>query len=215
VAFEGEDDQGQGAIFVARHGRVSAVAGPFFTGFSDPTINNVGAVAFTAGLNTGPGGAFVGGAFVVRGGEVTTIATTAPDSPFESIGFGATINDSGAVAFQADLRSGGQGIFLWRNGQLRPVITTSGVFTGLASPVALNNRGTIAFLATTHGETAGGLFVGPDAVADKVIGIGDPLDGSSVTSLGLSFKGLNEAGQVVFRADLADGRQGYYVVSAR
>jgi hypothetical protein len=43
-------------------------------------------------------------------------------------------------------------------------------------------------------------------VPDKVIAIGDPLFGSTVTGFLLDPEGLNDAGQVAFLAQLADGR---------
>ena len=46
---------------------------------------------------------------------------------------------------------------------------------------SLNNSGTVAFRAFLDtGED--GIFTGPDPLADKVIGTGDPLFGSTVTS---------------------------------
>ncbi|WP_446385630.1 DUF7453 family protein [Coleofasciculus chthonoplastes] len=71
-------------------------------------------------------------------------------------------------------------------------------FVSLDSPI-INNKGAIAFEAVLDtGEY--GIFTGADPVADKVIAIGDPLFGSTVTSLGVSDKGFNDAGQVAFLA---------------
>jgi hypothetical protein len=44
-------------------------------------------------------------------------------------------------------------------------------------------------------------------VADRVIGVGDPLFGSTVVSLELYRQALNDAGQLAFVAGLADGRR--------
>src|SRR5207245_11350529 len=69
----------------------------------------------------------------------------------------------------------------------------------------INNSGTVVFEATL---TAGGsgLFSGPDPSADRIIGTGDPLFGSTVTNVDFRGRGLNDAGQVAFLATLGDGR---------
>jgi hypothetical protein len=54
-----------------------------------------------------------------------------------------------------------------------------------------------------------GIFTGPDPVADKVIRTGDPLFGSTVTAVNFEH-GLNDAGQIVFLAELADGTRGVF-----
>jgi hypothetical protein len=45
------------------------------------------------------------------------------------------------------------------------------------------------------------------AVVDQVVAIGDPLFGSIVTGLSFWREGLNDVGELAFRATLADGRQ--------
>ena len=90
---------------------------------------------------------------------LTTVVTNNAASPFSDL-FTPSINNTGAVAFLAELRNGGEGI-----------------------------------------------FTGPDAVANKVIAIGDPLFGSAVTALRFGGQGLNDAGQITFWATLADNRE--------
>ena len=92
----------------------------------------------------------------------TLIADTGPESPFSGFGFSPSLslNDAGTVAFLADLRAGGSG-----------------------------------------------LFTGSDPVADRIIGTGDALFGSVVTGLSFYRDGLNNNGELAFRATLADGRQ--------
>jgi hypothetical protein len=77
---------------------------------------------------------------------------------------------------------------------------------------AINDAGTVAFLASLD-EGGSGIFTGPNPVTDKVIATGDSLFGSTVTSLGFnrfSSKGLNNAGQLTFFAQLADGSSGIF-----
>jgi hypothetical protein len=82
-----------------------------------------------------------------------------------------------------------------------------GQFLGFED-VAVNAAGRAAFLAyrMPAAGSGSGIFTGPDAVADKVIATGDPLFGSTVTGLAFDRDGLNDAGQIAFRAQLADGR---------
>ena len=55
-----------------------------------------------------------------------------------------------------------------------------------------------------------GIFTGPGPIADRVIAVGDPLDGSQVTGLLFNRFGLNDSGSIAFWAILADGRTGIY-----
>jgi hypothetical protein len=52
-----------------------------------------------------------------------------------------------------------------------------------------------------------GLFAGPDPEGDRILGIGDPLLGSTVTELAANPVSVNAVGQVAVRARLADGAQ--------
>jgi len=150
------------------------------------------------------------GIFTGSGGATTTIADLG--GPFTSFGPPA-INDSGTVAFQAGLKAGGQGIFTGSGGATTTIADTGGLLSGFSS-VAINNGGTVAFQANLPSsgphQRNGGIFTGPDPIADRVIGTGDPLDGSRVGILNFDRFGLNNAGSIAFIATLADGRQGIY-----
>ena len=65
---------------------------------------------------------------------------------------------------------------------------------------------------TSGGSAAGeGLYVGePGSIDKRVIGFGDPLDGSTFQTGFLWEESLNNQGQIAFWAHLADGRQGVY-----
>jgi hypothetical protein len=75
--------------------------------------------------------------------------------------------------------------------------------------VGINNAGDVVFLAQLAPNVYG-ILTGPDPVADKVIRDGDALFGSTATVLqgGTTIDGPNDAGQIVFRYSLADGRSG-------
>jgi len=64
----------------------------------------------------------------------------------------------------------------------------------------------VVFIATPRGGTLG-LFAGPDPVADRILALGDPLFGSTVTEFASNPVSVNAAGQVAVRVRLTEGRQ--------
>src|SRR5688572_26155245 len=185
-------------------------SGPFMTFVADPVINASGTVAFSATLDT-----FEAGLFTGSGGPVTTIADTSGPfdfgDPFGLPAFsGYSLNDSGTVAFGAFLATGGMGIFIGSGGPTGTIVDSSGPFDFLSDPV-LNNTGTVVFTGRLDDDPSGstaGIFTGPDPVADKVIGIGDPLFGSTLTNFSIFSEALNDAGQIAFFYVLANRRTG-------
>jgi hypothetical protein len=149
-------------------------------------------------LDTGGEGIFTG-----SGGPTTTIVDdSGPLNRF----FRVSLNDSGTVAFFASPDTGGQGIFTGSGGPTTTIADDSGPFNSFGD-VSLNNSGTVAFEAVL--DTGGrGIFTGPDPLADEVIGRGDTLFGSIVTSFGIGPEALNDTGQIAFNYALADGRIG-------
>ena len=108
------------------------------------------------------------------------------------------------------------GLFLSSRGQVRTVLDSTGAFGEFGRAPGLNARGQIAFQGITNQGAPNsrliGIFTGGDPVADRVIAVGDSLDGSTVSGLDtLSFwSSLNNAGQIAFLVHLADGRTGVY-----
>jgi hypothetical protein len=91
---------------------------------------------------------------------------------------------------------------------------------GGMSCCAINNDGLVVFGAHPQAFSGGiipayGLFTGPNPVADKVIMEGDVLDGATINKQSLFFSrgGLNNKGQIAFRAQLSDGTSGVWVAS--
>ncbi len=176
-------------------------------------LNNQGTVAFGASLLDG------GGSGIFTSNSITPIADT--NGSFKSFG-ALSLNDGDNLAFHALLDDGSAGIFTSSNGSFTTIADTSGAFSSFSvhtfrsdgtfvslDAPAINNNGTVAFGAQLDtGEY--GIFTGADPVADKVIAIGDPLFGSTVTSLGFSNKGFNDASQIAFSAKLADGSGGVF-----
>jgi len=196
------------AIFAGRDRAVTTVADTSgdFVGFDiDPHVNASGQVAFQGFLNDGSTGIFVS-----NGRTLTTIADTS--GIFADFTGAPSINNRGEVAFGAILKGGSgffppDGIFVGRGGQIRTVVDSIGpffFFLAFGRP-CINDRGQVAFFGFLD-TFQSGLFVGPDPVADRVIMVGDPLDGSTVIGISVFGDYLNNAGQLVFTAQLADGR---------
>ena len=172
----------------------------------DPRVNAAGLVAFHAIRRD-----FSEGIFVGKGGALTAIADTS--GPFLFFSDSPAINDPGDVLFQAGvIASDGNlitGLFLSRHGEIRTLLDSTGAFQLFGNTPALNAKGQIAFVGTTYDDVEG-IFTGGDPVADRVIAVGDAFDGSTVSALDTFWSSLNNAGQIAFVVELADGRTGVY-----
>lgn len=198
----------QQEIIVSDGGRATRVAdtsGLFGLLDLDPRVNASGKVAFHGTRRDGSDGIFVG-----RGGALTTIADSS--AVFAAFLDSPAINDRGQVLFQAALNdvNGTTGLFLASRGEISTVLDSTGSFIDFGRAPGINARGEIAFEGTTSDLV--GIFTGGDVVADRVIGVGDVIDGSIVSSVGpLAFdSALNNRGQLAFIVGLADGRTGIY-----
>lgn len=175
----------------------------------DPRVNASGLVAFHATRRDGSEGIFTG-----NGAALTTIADTS--GPFAAFTDAPAISDAGDVLFQATLRASDtspriQGLFLSRGGTITTVVDDSGAFVSFGFAPAVNALGHVAFEGTTRWGLVG-IFTGGNPGEDRVIAIGDELDGSRVLDLGTAaFRtSLNNNGQIAFTAQLEDGRTGVY-----
>jgi len=175
--------------------------GPFAK-YTLPAINDKGAVAFNADLKGGGKGIFVS-----DGSSLNTAIAGTTSGPFSYFSV-PTINDNGTVAFNAGLTTGGAAILTSTSGKLTTIADTSSgsIFKDFKSDVALNQSGDVTFLADlNNGNTA--IYTGSSLGLEKVIAVGDALDGSTVSNLFVSHKGLNDYGQISFDAVLANGGQ--------
>jgi hypothetical protein len=86
---------------------------------------------------------------------------------------------------------------------------------GITASCAINDHGLVAFGAVPSSASpyAAGIYTGADPVADKVIAPGDMLDGVTVGSVVFTRNGLNNRGQIAFRAALTDNRVGIWVAT--
>jgi hypothetical protein len=176
--------------------------------FMPPSINDRGTAAFRA-----DNAIFE---IVASDGRMTTTIAEASD-PFTGFSPFPKINNRGTVVFSANLVGGGTGVFIGDGHSIITIADSSGPFAYFdtggnpeADSPSINDRGEVAFTAGLGGEEDKGIFTGPDPVADKVITTGDFLFGSEVTYLTSGREGLNNKGQIVFWAKLADGTRGIY-----
>ena len=156
----------------------NALTAPTLTGLS---INNSGAVAFYA-LGVASGASCRCGIYTAGPGAPTPVA---PLQENLSSGVVPQLNDNGAVAFLGTYQ-GVKGVFVASNGQIAAAVDlgTQVVSLGGANNVSLNSKGEVAYWAKFGiSPFVEGIFTGPDEVADKVIGTGDPLFGSVVSGI--------------------------------
>ena len=116
------------------------------------------------------------------------------------------MNQRSGVAFRAVNGDGTEvSIYTTYGGALTEIADTTGRFIDFYHH-DFNDWDQVVFEAAfMDGESfLDGIFIGPDFDRDRVIRIGDSLDGSVVVDVGLG--GINDAGQLAFWADLEDGR---------
>lgn len=188
---------------------------------SAPGINNQGTIAYIAGSADGTSDIYTKSS----SGVLTKVADTGSQSGFSNFLFGGldvgrgegpfakytlpSINDSGTVAFNADLKAGGKGIFTSNNGTINSIVaqTANGPYSYLSLPT-INDSGTVAFNA---GFTTGGA-----AILESNNGILKTIADTSSNSIFSSFASdvaLNQKGDLTFLANLKDGSTAIYTWS--
>jgi hypothetical protein len=176
-----------------------------FGNLSRPSINDRGDIAFEESVD----GESNSGIFLTADDGFKTIAAPDPDVIVDR----PNLNNAGTVVFHRFFNSkAGEELLRSKDGVLSTIADTTGPFQsfghffGFQAP-ALNNHGDVAFFAELDSAASPpprGIFVGPDAVADRVIGTGDSLDGLTVANLRICEEGLNDAGQLAFLATFND-----------
>jgi hypothetical protein len=169
-----------------------------------------------------------GGFWGVKGGLVTPII----DSNHGYGAFGSiSVNDQGIPAFRAIDNLGAEVIGRFRNNKVEQVTSTAGPSKAMSDP-SINNRNEIVIHALNDDASQGiyflpffdvpGFFGGnaptgvdslsalPSATPVTVIKKGDALSGSTVTEVHVGTQALTDRGEIIFRATLADGREGIY-----
>jgi hypothetical protein len=177
-----------------------------------PDINNQGMVSFVSHY-----GVFTGD----ENGNYLIVAD--PTNFWNGSYREANINDQGEVSAFAHNNGAGQVIFKTNgiNGELiagnnYDELETPDTFYNVGTS-SINNKGLVAFMANQVVEGSSvfsnqgkGIFVGSNAVEDKVIGIGDTLLGSTVVDLAMDRQSLSDDNEIVFWAKLEDGTEGIY-----
>lgn len=213
--------------------------------FASASLNDHNELSFTASLTGDPEeapGFFIQSLFLYSAGRIEPIAIFARQAPgveggtFLSL-LAPSINNSGSIAFYARLEGGlsDEGIYLSEMGRLRPVALvgqevagapgeTVSAFdlsphTGFPKAVAasLNDRGDVAFLASTTGQTMRlGVFLASDGTIIPLVTSTDRLSGSFFSRIsdadGPVF--LNDQNEVAFLGYVPGNGEGLYRHSA-
>lgn len=127
---------------------------------------------------------------------ITLADSTGPLS--QLVGF-PDINDIGTVAFGVELDGGGRAIWTSDGGAIVTFIDSFGPLDSFPT-YDINDAGTVAFFGFEDVTFNSGIYTGPNPANDKVVKIGDTLDGLPVQNVGFERGGLNNPGQVAFVA---------------
>ncbi len=160
-------------------------------------INNLGQVAFP-GFPDGAGNVNL---YVWDDGVITPYVELASQGGSEPIvqlqlRWGLSLNDQGEVAVAAQTTDGSRNIYL-ADGESMTLLVDGEAFGDALDGVAMNNVGDVAFLVNDA------IYTGADAVADRLVGVGDELLGRTVVELGAPL--INDFGQIAFGVDLDTG----------
>ncbi len=197
-------------------------------------FNDKGQVAFFGNLrNTSGGSSDSTGIWRGSGGALTTIVRAGQTAPNGSGQFGGPsnrlfdLNNNGQVAFLAsvtDTSGGRYGIWRGSGGPLTTIVRedqvapdSNGSFLAFKD-IDIGNGGQVAFVAELTGTIGGtsddvGIYLGDGVENIQVAREGDALAGSLISFLNpVDTKvDLNNFGQVSYRAELADGREGIFL----
>ncbi len=201
------------AVFMSAQGGGIAVgpAGPIVYDPSvGPPLNLISPVSMNDSLTVAFLALAAGRTGIYRGSAVPLIETGSVVAG-GTVGISLVrpvINNSGTVAFVGSVGGIGAHAYTTSDG-----VSVSLVGTNPVDRVAINDSGAVAYRKNTAGGSAAGegLYVGqPGSIDKRVIGFGDPLDGSTFQTGHLWEESLNNHGQIAFWAQLADGRWGVY-----
>lgn len=131
--------------------------------------------------------------------------------PFGFLGSQFAVDDSGRVAYIALQESGSQ-VLVTIDAPAQPVTVIDsnvGSIRALGA-LSMNSAGDIVFMGGTVVTSSNmGLYTGPNPSTDVIVDGFDSLPGydSPVLFLDFTHPGINDAGQVVFKAQLQDGTE--------
>jgi hypothetical protein len=203
VAFYGNIN-GSSGIFTSQGNLVNQIADTngIYNSFERPSINQSGAIAFSASLKAGGRGIYT----VDSSGATNTVVDTSGNFDFL---FTPAINNTGTVAFKGVLDAlGGEGIYIASNGVINKVVDNADNFDFFENPT-INDNGNVAFKGVLKNGGLG-IYTGANTDTDKVIATGDSLFGAVVTDLYISNHSLNNNNQLVFYAKFDNGTSGIF-----
>lgn len=215
-------------VQIAREGQAVPNSAETFAGFSDPTINDNGHVAFVGygshladGIYRGDGAAPLAviaqeGGLINSAGETFGVATGS-SSLARLSAFGVAVNNGGQVAFRGDIEAPGGnpvGVFVGDGTDLIEIVREGDAIDvdhtyrnrGLRR-VALNENGAVAFLGesrrTSDGFQFDTIFRGDgNSPLVAIAREGQRVPADDAKFFGFRQFALNDAGQVAFVADL-------------
>jgi hypothetical protein len=163
--------------------------------------------------------AFGGSLYRFSNGIVTRLVGTGDPAPgggiFTFLQLPA-INSSGQIAFEGFTSSGASGVFLFSNGAVTKIITSSDVFPdgvpfGFAQPPAINDLGQVVFGGVSNSVLDSGLFFYANGQLSILIRELTPLP-NGTTMLTPFSTSINNAGQIAFSAITEPGNdQGQFL----
>jgi hypothetical protein len=215
VAFAGTEHGQLPGIYTGLGGTITTVARGYT--YQDTMVSVVATVSSVPSINASGSVTWIAQSQVTRNSHPpqTTVDTLVQTSgsgsiasvqqgPFLSLGKVPSINDTGGVAFQGQLKTGISGIFLGTSYNTYTTIAdTTQRFSAIGDAPSVNSRGVVAFNASLQGGGSG-IFTGAgNATITTIADTSGPLANLGVAS-------LNNSGAVTFRADLKAGGQGIF-----
>jgi PEP-CTERM motif len=213
VAFEGGPKFGAGsAIYTGDGTNVQTVLPPNIELADSLDENSSGTVAFKVRDFQSNQSIRVGDGF---SGRVLYQDTNGSDN----LG-GPSINSLGAIVFSSySPIATNRHIYLSNGNTVTSLADCLGSFNTFDYSPAINDNGEVVFEASLKAGGSG-IFLGVGPVYDTVVASGDPLDGSTVSfnstfplPLDVGARGLNNAGQILFGATLANGDNGLFLAT--
>lgn len=204
VALRADCVDGPAALVVDASGlrRVASAADGFVACHGLPVLDAHGAVLVRASRADG-----VEGVYRRAGETLEVVAETG--RTFTALGRFPCTSPGGAIAFAAATVDEGSAVVRVTPAGRAAIVDAEGRFASFRGALVADD-GHVVRLATPVGGALG-LFDGPDPEADRILGIGDGLLGSTVVELAANPVSIDARGDVAIRVALADGREAVVV----
>jgi hypothetical protein len=202
VSFRATLASGASGLFLGERAGVVEVArtGRRWSAFQGlPVVTAGGCVTFRADCVDG-------GHAILRwcDGSVETVVETG--GGLTALGRFPSASDAGHVAFAATSDDGTDAVLcVDPDGRPTTILSSEDGFASCRGALVAGD-GSVVALATPHGGGLG-LFAGADPETDRLVMVGDPVDGSTVVDLAANPVSIDASGAVVARLALADRRE--------